>query len=489
MAINKKGIKNLQPHKIWEYFNRICSIPHISKHEELLSEYIAEFANNLNLPIIIDNTGNIIIRKKGTVGYENHDSIILQAHIDMVPQSNIDYDFLNKPIIPLVENEWVTAKNTTLGADNGIGVATILAILESKSIQHPPIEALLTIDEETGMTGAFGLEKNLLKGKRLINLDSEDENEIIIGCVGGKENTIALSYTEENIAKNKIAFKVVLNGLLGGHSGVDIHLGRANANVILNSFIYDADKQFNISIVSFQGGGLRNAIPRKASSVIVIDKSNAQDILDFTNNFKYKIESQFEGVEKSINFSIKQVITPKKIMNSTQQNKIINAIKKLPNGPIQMNKTLKDVVDISNNIAYINIQKGKMAVKMLQRSTNPKTTSLIDNLIDKAFSVIDNVNMSSSGTYSGWQPNLDSKLLEQLKSIYKTLFEKDSKVLVIHAGLECGIILEKYPDIDMISIGPTIKFPHSPDEKVLISSVQKFWKFLIEILRVSASTT
>ena len=477
-----KTIIDLSPERVWSHFYDLTRIPRPSGHEQQAIEHLRLFAERLRLPYKIDTAGNILIKKPAFRGKENTGGIILQAHVDMVPQKNSDkaHNFLTDPIETVVEEEWVRANQTTLGADNGIGIAAILTVLESQDIKHGPLEALFTISEETGMDGASGLDSNDLKGSTLLNLDSEDEGELFIGCAGGIDLNINWAYNERP-QKSGNSYKISLSGLKGGHSGIDIHLGRANANLVLLKILDELSKEIQVQLVSFSGGNLRNAIPRESEALVSIEKTD-------TGNFEKKLDSllntlrkEYKGFEDTIQLEYKQVPSMLPAMNSDDQEKFIALLLNCPNGVIAMSKNISGMVETSNNIAIVKAEKGSAEVKTLLRSSNNDEKLSVAEAIKKSFTAR-KVHVELSGGYPGWLPDPDSKILKLAEVTYQKKFGMQPKVKVIHAGLECGIIGGKLPGLDMISFGPTIRHPHSPDEKVHIASVGKFWEFLKALL-------
>jgi dipeptidase D len=477
-------IINLNPKAVWKHFYSLTQIPRPSKHEKAAVDFVVKFGKDNGLETIVDEVGNVIIRKPPTSGMENRKGIILQGHLDIVPQKNSDkkHDFEKDPIEAYIDGEWVTANGTTLGADNGIGVAAAMAVLEDKSLVHGPVEALFTIDEETGMTGAFALKPNLLKGDILINLDSEDEGELYVGCAGGLDANIELEYKNEPVPSNYIFFKFSVMGLKGGHSGLDINSGRANAIKLLFRFLKHADKELDIRISSIDGGSLRNAIPREAFIVAGVPKDKAS-VLEQSITRQLKVyKSEFSAVEPDISFSIEKVDTPSKVIDSKAQWAIIRAVFGCPNGVIRMSDSMPGLVETSTNLARIYTKDNIIYAQCLLRSS---VDSAKDALAEKIASIFElaNAKISFSGAYPGWKPNMESPILKVMQDVYNKNWGKIPEIKAIHAGLECGILGGVYPNLDMISFGPTIRYPHSPDEKVNIKTVKLFWDFLVEVLR------
>jgi len=473
-------VKNLSPKEIWNNFTEINKIPRASKKEEKIIEYVKNFGEKLGLETIIDSVQNVIIKKPATVGMENRKTVILQSHLDMVCQKNNDtvFDFETEGIKMYIDGDWVKAKGTTLGADNGIGVATILAILESTNIAHPAIEALFTIDEETGMTGALGLEAGYLEGEILLNSDTEDDDELGVGCAGGMDVTAKKSYLKQEVSSTSKAVRISVKGLQGGHSGVDIHKEFGNANKIMNRILFATLN--NISIATIDGGSLRNAIPRESNAVVMVNnkvtfkEKFAVIANDIKNEYKYKepdLEIRFVDTE-----------TPKFVLPKEDAQKLVQVIYASFNGVFRMSPDIEGLVETSNNVARILVENGEIIIKCLTRSSVESGKWDIVNMLKSTFELAD-FQVILAGDYPGWKPNPDSNILKVLKAKYTTLFKEEPKVIACHAGLECGILGTNYPNMDMISFGPTIMSPHSPDERVSISSVQKFWGFIIEILK------
>ena len=443
-----------------------------------------EFGQKNNLETIVDEIGNVIIRKPATQGMENRQGVILQAHLDMVPQKNSDknHDFEQDPIEPVIDGEWVKANGTTLGSDNGIGVAAAMSILVSTSIKHGPLEALFTIDEETGMTGVFGLKEGLLKGDILINLDSEDEGELCVGCAGGVDVNITKKYDEEETPKDTTAYKVNLKGLKGGHSGVDIALGRANSNKLMFRFLMQAESDFGVRIAEYFGGDLRNAIPRESYVILTVSNEKISDFEKFVNKYEEIYRAEFAETEPALSFKMTKTELPAKVMDKSNQRKIIRAVFACPCGVQRMSQAMEGLVETSNNLAIIKCAGGNFEAKCLTRSAVDSAKEATAWKIAAVFHLID-ADVSIKGGYPGWKPNMQSAALATLSRVYEEMFGNKPLIKAIHAGLECGILGGTYKNLDMISFGPTIKYPHSPDEKVNVPSVMKFWDFLIESLK------
>ena len=477
-------IRNLEPKQLWNYFHDITQIPHPSKKEKKLVEYVVAFGKKHNLETKVDKVGNVIIRKPATKGMENRKCVIFQTHLDMVPQKNSDkvHDFEKDPIETKIDGEWVKANGTTLGSDNGVGVAATLAVLASKDIVHGPLEALFTIDEETGMTGVNGLESNLLKGDILLNLDSEDEGELYVGCAGGIDVSAVKKYAEESSPKGMTAFKIFAKGLKGGHSGVDIALGRANSNKLMFRFLMQAESDFGIRLAEASGGDLRNAIPRESYSILLVPEIKAKEFEAFVKSYNKIYKAEFAETEPDLKFTCEKTEIPAKVMNQGDQYRIIRAVFVCPNGVIRMSQAMKGLVETSNNIAIVICKGGKFEAYCLTRSSVDSAKEAIAWKIAAVFQLI-GAEVKLEGGYPGWKPNINSPVLKTMSKVYNEMFGKIPEVKAIHAGLECGILGGVYPNLDMISFGPTIRYPHSPDEKVLITSVVKFFDFLCGTLK------
>ncbi len=477
-------IDNLEPKRVWKNFYSLTQIPRPSKREEKAVAFLYKFGKSLGLETKKDELGNIIIRKPATKGMEGRKGIILQAHIDMVPQKNNDvvHDWDKDPIKTRIVGDWVYATGTTLGADDGMGVATAMAILEAKDLQHGPIEALFTIDEETGMTGAKGLKGGLLKGDILINLDSEDEGELYVGCAGGLDATAELSYKAEPIPPKMEQYEIVVKGLRGGHSGMEINEGRANANKMMARVLLPMLRNLGVRLISLEGGNLRNAIPREAFAkvAIPIDKvSKAKNLLKKTFALA-KVE--YSEIDANLNIFMEKCASEKKVVPAEVALRVIKCVYACPCGVDRMSLTVPGLVETSNNLAIVNVGKGKACIKTLMRGSIDSAKLDLSESIRSCFELA-GMNVKMTGGYSGWMPNMKSPILKEMKEVYKKLFKKEASVKAIHAGLECGILATNYPNWDMISCGATLRSPHSPDERVLIESVDKFWKFIVEVIK------
>ncbi|HLP75214.1 MAG TPA: aminoacyl-histidine dipeptidase [Bacteroidales bacterium] len=477
-------IRNLDPKQVWNFFYEITQIPRPSKKEQRIIEFVRSFGEKHNLKTHVDPVGNVIIKKPATKGMENRKGVILQTHLDMVPQKNSDkkHDFEKDPIEAVVDGEWVRANGTTLGSDNGIGVAAAMAVLASKDISHGPVEALFTIDEETGMTGVFGLKGGLLDGDILLNLDSEDEHELCVGCAGGIDVSAVKNYKEESAPSGMAAYRVYVKGLKGGHSGVDIALGRANSNKLIFRFLMQAESDFGIRLAEASGGDLRNAIPRESYCVLLVPEGSSKKFEDFVKNYNKIYKAEFAETEPDLLFACEKTSAPAKVMNKDDQYKIIRGVFVCPNEVIRMSQSMKGLVETSNNLAIVRIKDGKFEAYCLTRSSVDTAKEATAWQIAAAFHLV-GADVKLTGGYPGWNPNVNSPILGVMKNVFAKLNGQEPDVKAIHAGLECGLIAGEYPNLDMISFGPTIKYPHSPDEKVNIASVGRFWKFLVETLK------
>jgi dipeptidase D len=479
-----KEIKDLNPNKIWHFFYEITQIPRPSKKEAEIIEYVRNFGNDRGLETIVDKTGNVLIRKPAAPGMENHKGVVLQSHLDMVPQKNrdSDHDFEKDPIRPFIDGEWVTADGTTLGADNGMGVAAILAVLDSSDMSHGPLEALFTVDEETGMTGAFGLEKGQLVGEILLNLDSEDEGELYVGCAGGLDANISFAFTGVPVPAKSIAFEVRIGGLKGGHSGLDINLGRGNANKLLFRFLKHAVNLLDAGIANIDGGSLRNAIPRDAAASVVIMPGKEEELKTLVDQYNSTYRKELSDTEPDLKLEIKNTELPDLLIDKSTLDKLVAAIISCPNGVMRMSSSMPGLVETSTNLARVYTEKGKVNLQCLLRSSVDSSRDELAGMIESLFKLADS-GVSFTGAYPGWKPDMQSEILAVMKKVYESLYGRIPEIKAIHAGLECGLIGGVYPGMQMISFGPTIRFPHSPDEKVHIASVEKFWVFLVETLK------
>ncbi len=477
-------IRNLEPKVLWNKFADLNAVPRPSKKEDRVIVFMKDFGNSLGLETFEDDIRNVIIRKPATPGMENRKSLVLQGHLDMVHQKNNDtvFDFDKQGIDMYVDGDWVRARGTTLGADNGLGVATIMAILESTDIPHPAIEALFTIDEETGMTGALNLKGGILKGDILLNLDTEEDDEIDIGCAGGIDVTATRQYHEEETPENSAGYKITVKGLNGGHSGMDIHKGLGNANKIMNRLLFDGFTNYGLQISEIDGGSLRNAIPRESNAkVIVASMYDEAYIFDMQETIN-AIKAEFKTMEPNLVIEISKTDLPSNVMELGVQEGIVRAIYAAHNGVYRMSPDMADLVETSNNIARVIVKEGSITIGCLTRSSVESSKMDLAAALQSAFELA-GCEVDLSGSYPGWTPNVNSEILEVLVDIYEKQNNEKPKVVACHAGLECGILGTNYPDMDMISFGPTIHGAHSPDERASISSAQKYWKFILEILK------
>ena len=450
---------------------------------ERITEFLVNYGKGLGLESFVDEVGNVIIRKPATPGMENRKGVILQAHMDMVPQKNNDtvHDFEKDPIQTWIDGDWVKAKGTTLGADNGMGVAAAMAVLESTDLKHGPLEVLITKDEETGMYGAFGLKPGTLKGEILLNLDSEDEGELYIGCAGGIDVTAELSYKEEEADKQMVARKITLKGLRGGHSGLEINEGRGNANKLLARITHDLLVEFDSRLASFEGGNMRNAIPREAHAVLLFNPADIEDLPNYIKEYEAQLNSEYAPIESNILLLLEEVEVPATVLPEEIQDNMIDMLLACQNGVMRMIPTVPDTVETSSNLAIVLLGGGKAEVRILARSSCDTMKDFLVDSLTACFNMA-GMKVTLSGAYSGWQPNVDSPILHAMTKSYEEQFGVAPKVKVIHAGLECGIIGANCPGLDMISFGPTLRSPHSPDERVFIPTVKKFYDFLVATL-------
>lgn len=473
------SLSNIEPQRIWKNFSLLNAIPRPSKKEEKVRAFIKEFGEKLGLDTHIDAVGNVIIRKPATPGMENRKAVVLQSHLDMVCQKNadVDFDFETQGIQTEIDGDWVKAKGTTLGADNGIGVATIMSILESDDVPHPALEALFTIDEETGMTGALGLQAGTLHGEILLNLDTEEDDEIDIGCAGGVDVSAYASYPTAP-AKGE-GVKISIRGLQGGHSGMDIHKGFGNANVLLGRFLYVGILDHAIQLVNIDGGGLRNAIPREAFASAIVPNAEAY-ISDF-NALKADVMAEYATLEKDVEISIEKTNLTGNAISSEDSKKLIYALKAAHNGVYRMSPDVEGLVEASNNLARVDLKEGAVKILCLSRSSVESTKTAVVEQLRATFELA-GMRVEFTGAYPGWKPKPDSSIVQLMEKIYTEKFGAKPMVVACHAGLECGIIGANYPQMEMVSFGPTIKGAHSPEERASISSAQKFWDFLKSIL-------
>lgn len=479
-----KEILELEPQNIWRNFSKLNEIPRPSKKEEKVRKFMVEFGKSLDLETLTDEIGNVVIKKPASKGMENRKTVVFQSHLDMVCQKNndVDFNFDTQGIQMFIENnEFVKAKGTTLGADNGIGVATIMSVLESSDIVHPPIEALFTIDEETGMTGAINLNESILDGKILLNLDTEDDDELTISCAGGLDVTATKTYKPETLNGDYSSVKVSIEGLKGGHSGGDIQLELGNSNKLLARFLYDS-LEFNAQIAEMDSGGLRNAIPREGSFVVTVKNTDKEDLLATFKELKSDILNEYATVEPKLIIEISKTNLQSSVASFEESKKLTYALMSAYNGLYRMSPEMEGVTETSNNVANVVVKDGEMKILCLSRSAIESGKKEITASLKSTFELA-GFKVKFSGGYPGWRPNMNSEILEVMKTLYKEMFDEEPKIIATHGGLECGIIGGHYPEMDMISFGPNITGPHSPDERVEIKSVQKFWKYFLEVLK------
>ncbi|HET6558828.1 MAG TPA: aminoacyl-histidine dipeptidase [Prolixibacteraceae bacterium] len=479
-------ISKLTPAELWENFYQLTRIPRPSYHEEEVRRFVADFGRSLGLETIQDEVGNVIIRKPATAGMENRKGVILQGHLDMVPQKNSDkdHDFTKDPIETIIDGEWVRANGTTLGADNGIGVAAAMAVLASKSLSHGPVEALFTATEETGMDGANGIKAGILKGDILLNMDSEDEGELYVGCAGGEDAIIKFKFEETAVPAESITFKLNVTGLKGGHSGLDIPLGRGNANKIFFRLLKEAYKTCGVRLASINGGNLRNAIPREAFGIISVPYENADKLVGQIAGLTTIIKRELSATEPTLKIELAKTDTPDFLIDEKTQVNLTHAIVACPNGVFRMSDSMPGLVETSTNLAIVKSDNTTKTIDVscLMRSSVDTARGELGSRMDSVFSLA-GAEVTLKGGYPGWKPNMESPILKTMHKVYQDQYGRIPEIKAIHAGLECGILGGKYPHWDMISFGPTIRFPHSPDEKVHIESVNKFWDFLVETLK------
>ncbi|WP_242094973.1 aminoacyl-histidine dipeptidase [Aestuariivivens sediminicola] len=477
-------IRQLEPKALWNKFADLNAVPRPSKKEERVIAFMTSFGKQLGLETLVDEVGNVIIKKPATKGMEDRTTVVMQSHLDMVHQKNNDtvFDFDTQGIEMVVEGDWVKARGTTLGADNGLGVATIMAILESEAIAHPTIEALFTIDEETGMTGAKGLKAGLLTGGILLNLDTEEDDEIGVGCAGGIDVTATRTYTLEEVGKGNKGFKIEVKGLQGGHSGMQIHEGLGNANKIMNRLLFDGFEQYGLRISEIDGGGLRNAIPRESTAIIAIDADHEQAFVKEMTARSGFIKAELHTMEPDLSIELSACDTPQYGMELAVQKALTRALYAALNGVYRMSPDIPGLVETSNNIAKVLVKDGQIHIACLTRSSVESAKMDLANALRATFELM-GCAVVFSGDYPGWQPNMKSPILKVMTNLYEALNGESPHVAACHAGLECGILGQNYPEMDMISFGPNIKGAHSPDERAQISSVQKYWTFVLEILK------
>lgn len=477
--------KDLKPAAVFHYFEEICQVPRPSKKEEKIVAYLKEFGKKHNLETKVDEVGNVLIKKPASKGMENCKTVVLQSHVDMVCEknNNVSHDFLTDPIETIIDGEWMKANGTTLGADNGIGVATELAILADDTLEHGPIECLFTIDEETGLTGAFALKEGFMNGDILLNLDSEDEGELFIGCAGGIDSVAEFNYYEADVPDGYFFCKIEVKGLKGGHSGGDIHLGRANANKILNRFLTLAFNKYDLYLCEIDGGNLRNAIPREAHAIIAIPEANKHDLRTDLNVFTAEVQAEYAVTDPDMELILSSEPARAKAIDADTTQRLLQTLYAVPHGVYAMSQDIPGLVETSTNLASIKMKPGNIIrIETSQRSSTASSKQDIANMVRTVFEMGGAVVTFGDG-YPGWKPNTHSEILEIATASYKRLFGVDAQVKAIHAGLECGLFLDKYPGLDMISFGPTLQGVHSPDERMLIPTVEKFWLHLTDILK------
>ena len=477
-------IKNLSPKPVWDYFYSLTQIPRPTGHMEAVTRFVESVGNALGLETLRDGVGNVLIRKPASPGRENHKTVTLQAHLDMVPQKNasVQHDFLTDPIDAYVEDGWVKARGTTLGADNGIGASLALAVLADDTLEHGPIEALFTIDEEQSMDGAFGLKPNFLQGDILLNCDSEKEGELFVGCAGGADLNISFQFKEDTyIPEGDVAVKITLFGLKGGHSGVDIHLGRANANKLMFRFLKEAVCDYGARLSAVEGGNMRNAIPREAWAIVTIPGDNVEALWELVSDYQEMYQVEYAGVESGIRFEAEMTELPTTLIPEEIQDDLINAIEGCQNGVISMLHDFPGTVESSSNLAIVKTSDELIEIKILVRSSSETRKEAVCSSLESIFSMA-GAKVEIPDGYNGWQPNIHSPMLQVMKEVYQELFAVEPAVKVMHAGLECGIIQGAYPQMDMISIGPDLEYPHSPDERVRIESVANTWRYITAVL-------
>ena len=476
-------IKNLKPECIWRNFDALTQVPRPSGHLEKVQQFLLDFAKRVGVEAYKDEAENIVMRKPATPGMENRKTTILQAHMDMVPQKDKDstHDFVNDPIQTYIDGDWVRAKGTTLGADNGLGVAAIMAIMEATDLKHGPLEALITADEETGMFGANALPEGKLEGEILLNLDTEEDDELIIGSAGGVDITATLDYKSVESDKEDVAVKVVIKGLKGGHSGLEICEGRGNANKMMARIVRDAIADDDACLATWHGGNMRNAIPREAEVMLTLPKENKEDLVALVAEYKTIFNDEFKGIENEIIVLVEDVDLPAEVVPEEIQDNLVDAIYAAHNGVWRYIPSIPNIVETSSNLAIVDIEGGKAAVKILARSSSESVKEEISRSLESCFNMA-GMKVEFSGEYGGWNPNTESELIKVMQGLYKELFNEEPKVQVVHAGLECSIILSKYPGLDICSFGPTLRSPHTPNERAYWPSAAKFWALLTRTL-------
>ena len=476
-------IKNLKPECIWRNFDALTQVPRPSGHLEKVQQYLLDFAKKVGVEAFKDEAENIVMRKPATPGMENRKTVILQAHMDMVPQKEqtSTHNFETDPIQTYIDGDWVKAKGTTLGADDGLGVAAIMAVMEAKDLKHGPIEALITSDEETGMYGANNLPAGKLTGEILLNLDTEQEGELIIGSAGGLDITATLDYQEAESDKDDIAVRITVKGLKGGHSGLEIGEGRGNANKMLVRIVREAIADDEARLASWHGGNMRNAIPREAEAVLTLPKENKADLMELVADYKETFNDEYKGIEGEIDVTVEDVELPAHVVPQEIQDNLVDAVYAAHNGVWRYIPSMPNIVETSSNLAIVDIDGGKAAVKILARSSSETKKDELATSLESCFNMA-GMKVEFSGGYGGWDPNTDSELIKVMRRIYNELFNEEPTVQVVHAGLECSIILSKYPGLDICSFGPTLLSPHTPTERAYWPSATKFWDLLVKTL-------
>lgn len=477
------SVRNLEPKALWNHFADLNAVPRPSKKEERVRQFMVDFGKSLGLETIEDAIGNVIIKKPATPGMENRQTVVLQSHLDMVHQKNSDtvFDFETQGIDMFVDGDWVKAKGTTLGADNGIGVAAIMAVFASTDIPHPALEAMFTIDEETGMTGAMKLDPSNFSGTILLNLDTEDDDELSIGCAGGIDSNTSYTYELTSLEDNSLVYEISIRGLLGGHSGMDIHRGRGNANKLMTRILYQGVSLFPLQLITFDGGSLRNAIPREATVEVAVLKDHKAAFEAYLNDMIATLKHEYKSIETELNISFKTIDKNEDAVAEEDTLRILNTLYAVPNGVFRMSPDIDNLVEASTSLARVIIKDGKFITQSLQRSSVESTKADVANAVRASF---ENMGCAvvQNGDYPGWQPNPNSAILKLMAAMYRSKFNEEPQIKACHAGLECGILGAHFPGMDMISFGPNIRGAHSPDECVQISSVQKFWDFYLDVL-------
>ena len=477
-------VKDLKPELIWRCFDEITKVPRPSKHEEQIRAYLLDFAGKHGIEVKTDEVGNVLMRKPATKGHEDAPTIVMQAHMDMVAEKNsgIDHDFMKDPIPTYIDGDWVKARGTTLGADNGIGMAGALAVMIDDTIEHGPLEALFTVNEEIGLEGAENLGPDMITGTMLLNLDSEDDGEIFVGCAGGIDTTAVFNYKKSMAPANFTYFHIAVSGLLGGHSGGDIHLGRANANKLIARFIWDCSKKYPVEVSGIRGGNLRNAIPREASAEFGVLSDHKDKVLEALNKYADEIRNEYKGLEPNLKLEINEIERPEFCIDSDTSLALVRAIYSAPHGVYSMSRDLENLVETSTNLAAVKMEEGdKIVVTTSQRSSVESRKNDMAGQVEAHFELA-GAKVDHSDGYPGWAPNLESRIMKITAEAYEELYGVKPEIKAIHAGLECGLFLSKYPHLDMVSMGPTMRGVHSPDEKLLIPTVEKFYRHLCKVL-------